>query len=515
MINIQALVRRFEVLSKPMVRRIDGVINPIAVKELRQAVQGKFVMGILLLFLTVAVVILGVVSLLYEENAGDFTTGRYIFQVFLGLLLGTCMLFLPNYVGMRISTERTGGNVDLLYATTLRAGAIIRGKLLSATILCVIMYSVCTPFMTLTYLLRGIDLPSIFFMLTMSFLFMILVIQAAIFLSCFSFNRGFMMLVGLGALTGLFFLFIGAMVLAEELLRSGVGSMMTDPEFWLGVGSILGVSLMGFGQLYLLSVALISPGTTNRALPVRVYMTAMWLISGIACLLCARHYSLYEIIFAWGITALILFMAAFYASISEREKLGPRVAKTIPKRLWLRAPCFLFYSGSAGGVLWSGLILMGTLAVMMYSMRFFGWLPMIDRSYTMAALNLDTTCTCLYVVAYGLIGVFIRRKLLRRWVEPIMTWAVSVLVLCIFSLAPLITAFLMRIQVNENRDYMWFLSMPGAVFGFHKFSDIFLMTGTAMLGIGLIINVRWFMQQVRQFRPYVMAPRGPMEAKTE
>ena len=86
--------------------RFDGLINPIAVKELRQAVQGKFIMGILLLFLTIAVIILGVVSVLYGEEFNDFSSGREIFQIFLGLLIGTCLLFLPLYAGVRLSFDR-------------------------------------------------------------------------------------------------------------------------------------------------------------------------------------------------------------------------------------------------------------------------------------------------------------------------------------------------------------------------------------------------------------------------
>ena len=52
-------------------------------------------------------------------------------------------------------------NVDLLFISTLKPRAIMAGKLQSAVILVLMVFSACAPFMTFTYLLRGLDMPTI------------------------------------------------------------------------------------------------------------------------------------------------------------------------------------------------------------------------------------------------------------------------------------------------------------------------------------------------------------------
>ena len=40
---------------RAILQRTDDLLNPIVVKELRQAVQGRFVVGVLILFLLISV----------------------------------------------------------------------------------------------------------------------------------------------------------------------------------------------------------------------------------------------------------------------------------------------------------------------------------------------------------------------------------------------------------------------------------------------------------------------------
>ncbi|MCP4710088.1 MAG: hypothetical protein GY869_15800 [Planctomycetes bacterium] len=480
--------------------RFDGWINPIAVKELRQAVQGKFIMGILLLFLTIAVITLGVVSVLYGEEFNDFSSGEDIFVFFLGLLMGICLLFLPLYSGVRLSFERSD-NVDLLYATTLKAGAIIRGKLLSATILCFIIYSICTPFMTLTYLLRGIDLLSIFFLLGASFLMMVCVIQIVLFLASLPVNKWFKLLLAGGALFGMSMLFAGAIVLADELLREGIGSMMATREFWLVLGLILALVGMAEGLLYVLSVAIISPNTVNRALPVRLYLTSIWLITGAGSMGCAFHYTAPEVITAWGVAALSLFGLVLMASISEREVLGPRIRRSIPTKPLRRIVAFFFYSGAGGGLLWCSLILALTIGVMIFSLPKFPRVPQLFYSYSASSFHYDLAGMLLYLLGYALMGIYVRRKFLSRWFRTDMTWGISAILTVILCVVPIIIAFFLRVNLDYASNYMWYLGNPGAIFWFPRYSEQFLIAGSVWAGLGLILNLRWLMNQIHQFEP--------------
>src|SRR5205807_7480474 len=96
----------------------------------------------------------------HSRGAEVFTAGRQVFRILQGILLGTCLL-VPIYAGLRLGAERSDTNVDLLFISTLRPRAIVAGKLLSSLVLVLLVFSACTPFMTFSYLLRGLDIPTI------------------------------------------------------------------------------------------------------------------------------------------------------------------------------------------------------------------------------------------------------------------------------------------------------------------------------------------------------------------
>ncbi|MDE0043340.1 MAG: hypothetical protein OXT74_14975, partial [Candidatus Poribacteria bacterium] len=79
-----------------------------------------------------------------------------------------------------MATERSVENVDLLFITNLRPWSIIWGKFLAALALTVLLYSAGMPFISFTYLLRGIDLLSIFSLMAINFIVVAAGIQCAI-----------------------------------------------------------------------------------------------------------------------------------------------------------------------------------------------------------------------------------------------------------------------------------------------------------------------------------------------
>jgi hypothetical protein len=259
----------------------DWELNPVVVKELRQAVRNWSVTGMLLLFLTV---LFGasLVSLITQSFTpySNQLLGAQVFQVFTVILAGASTLFIPLYVGVRLAIERQENNVDLLYISTLTPGRIIRGKLYCGIYMTLLFFSACMPFMAFTNLLRGVDLPTVFFTLLVLFLLVILAIQVAILLACLPISRPFKVLVALFGIWVAFMFLAGAIQLASEFLRSGVGAMMTGRSFWVGFSSAVGIGLAFFLLLHLLSVALIAPVSANRALPLRVYLTMAWLLGG-------------------------------------------------------------------------------------------------------------------------------------------------------------------------------------------------------------------------------------------
>src|SRR5690349_7996359 len=106
-----------------LVQWVDDRINPIVVKELRQAVQSRFVAWVILLFLALQLLFVGihlfVVAAQGRVESIEYQGGRDVFTALQVLLLSTCMLFLPVYTGVRLAAERNELNTDLLFITTL------------------------------------------------------------------------------------------------------------------------------------------------------------------------------------------------------------------------------------------------------------------------------------------------------------------------------------------------------------------------------------------------------------
>ena len=167
-------------------------LNPVIVKELRQAVRSWTVTGMLLLFLVVLFITsLGfLITQSFDVNS-DLQLGGTVFSVFVVLLAGASILFIPLYTAVRVAFERQENNPDLLYVTTLSPFRIMLGKFLCSAYIVLLFFSACMPFMAFTNLLRGVDLPTVFYILFLLFVMVCGANTVAIFFACLPVSRAF------------------------------------------------------------------------------------------------------------------------------------------------------------------------------------------------------------------------------------------------------------------------------------------------------------------------------------
>ena len=280
-----------------------------------------------------------------EAVTESFNAGLNVFRVLLGILFGTCLLFVPAYTGIRLASERVDANVDLLFITTLQPRSIIWGKFFAGIVLTVLLYSAMYAIYDFHLLLRGVDLPSVFILLALDFIVVAMSIQCGILIGCLPANRVFKMILGVGWFVALNIVFTTLMVVCScpgGLLDSGIGSQLDSWEFWRGALGVLigGSSLIGIFAL--LSIALISPLSTNRALPVRVFATSVWLLTGIGAAIWSIGVNDFIPIMVWGTSHIFLYSIGLFIAVSERERLGSRVRRTIPRRQFLARWHFSF-----------------------------------------------------------------------------------------------------------------------------------------------------------------------------
>lgn len=489
-----------------LARVIPRQINPIVVKELRQAVRSRFVAALLLLFLAVELFGIGIILLTTSAreiaSLANYTIGRETFQFLYAALSVACMLFIPMYAGIRLASERWDNNLDLLFVTTIKPAEIVRGKLAAAMCIAALLFSAAAPFMAFSYLLRGIDLPSVFIALGLVFLVVIAATQATLFIACIPASRVFKAILGLGSLGALF----GAIGIVNSagwyMATSGIGSSMQTWEFWaVTVSTIGGVWLLSH-MLQHLAVALISPPSANRALAVRRFATLLWGIAGGWIFTVAAIESSEDMLLIWTLPSMVVLAATVLIGLSEDTQISARVRRTIPRNIFVRALAFLFYNGPFAALCWCGILAIATLGLTSVGSQI---IRPGHAGYVTHEESLIATTFLLYVIAYGLTAVFLRRTLFRRRLKPSVVWVMSLLMIAVGALLPSIVALLMG-------DYSW--SDPAAwhmgnivTIGSRERQEPHAVFAFSWVALALLVNAPWIVAQLRNF-----TPRAPAKA---
>jgi hypothetical protein len=476
-------------------------MNPVVIKELRQAVRSWAVTGMLLLFL----IVLFVATMIFLiqgsfETSSDMQIGGEVFLAFMAILSGASILFIPLYTGVRMAAERQENNNDLLYISTLSPLRIIWGKFICGAYITLLFFSACMPFMAFTNLLRGVDLPTVFFLLAYLFVVVCAVNQLAIFVACLPITRPFKVLLGLGEFVISFWIIGGVVLSSSEMVRSGIGSMMADSSFWITTASIAGIIVMVTGLFFVLSVALISPPSANRALLPRIYVTMMWLISGLLAVEWVLRASRPDAIYIWMLLATFLLIATLVATVGNNDQLSRRVRRRIPKFLPLRAVAFLFFNGAAGGLVW-----VAALAILTYLVTLACSVPSplfsVFGGNDSAAYLQIYPALMIYAFAYALTGLYIQRRIFPLWPAKMAS-------VCMLLLGSAVAVGLEVVLFFANQlSWRAFEHVqPGNAANLFAVSSsddrmIHLYTASAWLAIALAFNARWFFTQLRKFRP--------------
>lgn len=479
-------------------------LNPIVVKEMRQAVRSWAVVGSLHLFLivlllTAAAMLLGSTLSLNPNQM----LGRDMFYAFLGILtVGS--LFVPVYIGVRLAAERQGENLDLIYITTLSPGRIIRGKAFCGMVISALFFSACLPFMFLTTFLRGIDLPTIFIIMLFVYLTINACVQVTIFIACLKISKGFKIVIsvpiigmGLGLLGPI-------MMMSTEMVNSGVGNLLGRWDFWGPVLTTIFSVGLALGLLHMVSIALVMPPSANRAIRLRGYITGLVFLLLTIFMTWIYYQSLPEMMIGWVSITLVIIALALTVTVSERSDPGVRVRRQIPSNPILRPLAFLFYSGAAGGVVWCCLLLSFTLAAASVWKTLGNSFGSMRTEYD-EFLLVSTTCG-LYLVAYALTGLLVRRKLFPR-VNPIIGALTMILIPGLWLVVPQIVLFftnkmntfnLNSVQLGDIFNAMYTRSTTG--------KQSHLVFASVWAGIVLFANLLWIISSYRNFKPVEKNP---------
>jgi hypothetical protein len=482
-----------------MFDRIDEALSPVIVKELRQAVRGRFIVAVILLFLAVQLLTMGIALLANAVSAANLeqtAAGRPVFLTIFGILIGTCVVCIPAYTGIRLAAERSDVNVDLLFITTLEPRAIILGKLGSAMILTLLIYSACVPFLAFTYFLRGIDFPSMAVLLAMGLLAVAVMVSVAITLATIPVTRPFKIIIGLGMLSMGLPMIPVMIALAFQFLQSSGGGMTGSGDFWIATGVVVAFVVAGCSVLLALATAQVTPPAANRARPVRLMLTLFWLATGAgAAVICWQAKSMDPAI-AWMVFQLCILTICMMVASSERRELGARVTRNIPRSLPARLLAFPFFSGALSGLAWTVVMFLATIGAGVAMSEAFARTAS-NNHLEAAAWMADAL---IYLSGYTLAGIALREWGIMKKIPASRTWIIIVLLALAGTTIPVFGWVIFRGPEPFGKTLTLWSFMPpiGNPDALHPARFVF---GGIVLLILLFIQRGWIGRQLAAFRP--------------
>jgi hypothetical protein len=264
------LAAGFEVFEERLFHLSDW-FNPILVKETRQALRSwQFSLTFILLLVACWVVTIGGIALIgpsvYYAAGGGVLLRAYFFVLSLPLLV-----VVPFAAFRSLAAEREDNTYDLVSITALGPRQIISGKLASAVVQMIVYFSAITPCLAFTYLLRGVDVPTIAMLLVYTFFASLGLSMLGLLLATLSEQRYGQLIMSVAFIALLLLGFYFAQIIAWEMVDIGY-SFLGDREFWIAhlfSGTFYATT---FALFFLAAAAMITFATENRSTALRIVM---------------------------------------------------------------------------------------------------------------------------------------------------------------------------------------------------------------------------------------------------
>jgi hypothetical protein len=394
--------------------RLSDWVNPILVKETRQALRSwQFTLTFILLLVACWVVTIGGIavigpSIYYAAGGAELLRAYY-------LILSLPLLVVVPFAAFRsLAAEREDNTYELLSITTLRPRQIISGKLASAVVQIAVYFSAIMPCLAFTYLLRGVDAPSIAVLLAYTFLASLLLSMLGLLLATLSKQRFGHIVLSVGFVALLLYGCLAAQTFAGNLVRSGY-ELYVQREFW--VSNFFGLAMYVATMLlaYLAASALITFATENRATPLRYGMLLQQavFIGWFAYRWLAARFDNDEVLLMAEAAACYWFVMGSMLN-GEQQELSRRSMRTLPENALGRLFFTWLNPGPASGYAFAIANLTTILILGLVATEFFArpvqmiaaW-PNPDRFFNVLVLGWS------YLVAYlgfGCLVVALLRK---------------------------------------------------------------------------------------------------------
>ncbi|MCA8989929.1 MAG: hypothetical protein KDA78_19950, partial [Planctomycetaceae bacterium] len=358
------------VLSEERFDHFSDWMNPILVKETRQALKSRSFVATFMLLLIASWLICLFGIVMANQSLEYGSPSRNFLMAFFFVLSAAVTVIVPFGAFRSLANEQDGQTYELLSITSLTPRQIVLGKLFNSIVQILVYYSAIAPFIAFTSLLQGFDL----FATVMSLLMLkgvaILLCTFTLMLSTVARNKQ------IQAISSIFV--IGGLITGLSIVNTlGAGFIQGEisPSWDLMMGSFC-VTVIGISYLFLFLQITISQllfDSGNKATGVRLIASLQpilgWLMLIGVYLFTGRPLD-DDLFYMAVIMSLIhLGVFSFFASM-ERDELSRRIRRDLPRNGFLRMLLVPFMPGGTRGYLFflMNLLSLGFFALLTSSM---------------------------------------------------------------------------------------------------------------------------------------------------
>jgi hypothetical protein len=322
-------------------------INPIVVKEVRQSLKSRqfsISFGLTLIAAvswTLIAIALMVPKIYYTPAGVQLLTG------FFCILQFPLMIIIPFSAFRSLTTETEDSTFELLSISALSAWQIVLGKMTSALLQILLYLSALAPCIVLTYLLRGVSLYSILFVLGLTVAFSIAETAIALLLAAVSRAR----MVQAGAtvllLIGLILGFFSWSTMMVSGLLTELSSM--PEEIYLVLFGITSIVVVALNLVLRSAAAAIDFPSENHSTPLRkrVLILVGLILFWSTFVVVGTHEEEFSYIFVVG--AFVVCMCIGSLMTGELGIISPRARRSLPSTFMGRVFLTWFYPGAGMG----------------------------------------------------------------------------------------------------------------------------------------------------------------------
>ena len=255
---------------------ISDRLNPILVKETRQALKSRqFIVTFLLML--IASWLISVFGTLAAGDSLEFgSAGRGLFTGYFVVLALAIFVVVPYSAYRGLLNERDQTTLELLNITSLSPRQLIWGKLWSAMAQVFIFYSAIAPFIAFTSMLQGFDVALVAFALGISLLVTLCLTMLTLMLAAIPQNKHLQ-----GLMTGAIFLgllFVSSMIFSAVPMMLMETMPVDEVGFWVVVGAFVVAGLSFFFLFTQIATAHLTFDADNRSTGIRIACTAQFVL---------------------------------------------------------------------------------------------------------------------------------------------------------------------------------------------------------------------------------------------